>query len=140
MKSIPQSSAGKRFGRYMGVAMALYIVFLFGSLYLLQHDNPKKLLAISLAVLPSLPLIAVVGLLGRYLKEEKDEFQRSVFVECLLWGFGCTLAVSSVWGLLEMIANVPHLPVFFVFPGFWLFSGLCTPFVRMRYRSGETDE
>ena len=139
-KCMSSSPAGKRYGRRMAVAMALYMVFLFGSLYLLQHGQPTRWVALSLAVLPSLPLILVVAILGRYLKEETDEFQRSVLVECLLWGLGCTLALSSVWGLLEVIAHVPHLPIFYVFPGFWFFFGIATPFVKMRYRGSEVDE
>ena len=76
-------------------------------------------------------MIAIAGL---YLKEETDEFQRSIFQQSLLWSIGLVLAVTSIWGLLEMIASVPHLPIFYVFPAFCVFFGICSPLLKRRYR------
>jgi uncharacterized membrane protein YcfT len=87
-----------------------------------------------IAILPSIPLVAMIAIAGLYLKEETDEFQRAIFQQSLLWSIGFVLALTSIWGLLEMIADVPHLPIFYVFPGFCVFFGICSPLLKRRYR------
>jgi len=69
-----------------------------------------------------------------YLAEEKDEFQRTVLVQSMLWGIGATLAVTSVWGLLENFVSVPHLDLFLVYPLFWAIVGMSAPVLKARYR------
>jgi hypothetical protein len=71
---------------------------------------------------------------GLYLSEEKDEFQRELMVQSLLAGIGLTLASTTVWGYLEDFTHAPHLSLVWIFPMFWIFTGLSIPFVWMRYR------
>ena len=116
--------------------MIVYLVALLSITFLLNHSHSGRAVALSLSILPAIPLVGVVAIMRLYLKEEKDEFQRSLLLESLLWAAGCLLAVSSVWGLAELYAEIPHIPIFFVFPGFFFFFGICTPLVRFRYHSG----
>jgi len=71
---------------------------------------------------------------GLYLAEEKDEFQRTVLIQSMLWGMGATLAVTSVWGFLENFVQVAHFDLYLVFPLFCFFVGVFTPLVKARYR------
>jgi hypothetical protein len=135
MDCLPASKAAKRYTYRTLVAMPFYLILLFSTILILRHDHPSRPLAILLAILPSIPIVAIIVIVGLYLKEETDEFQRSIFQQTLLWSMGCVLAITSVWGLLEMmIANLPHLPIFYIFPGFWLFFGILTPLLKRRYR------
>jgi len=87
-----------------------------------------------MATLPALPIIWVLIETGRYLAEEKDEFQRNVLVQCLLGGIGGTLALTTVWGNLEHFAQVPHLDLILIYAIFWFFAALTYPVVYRRYR------
>jgi hypothetical protein len=87
-----------------------------------------------LAVLPALPLIGSLAIVGLYIAEESDEFERSIIVQSMLWGLGGALSVSTIWGSLEDFANAPHISTFYVFLFFWIFMGISQPFIRMRYR------
>jgi hypothetical protein len=114
--------------------MLLYALFQILAVWEFKHGHPTGGLAYLLAVLPSLPIIGELVVVGLYLTEEKDEFQRTVLVQSLLWGIGATLAVTSVWGFLENFIQVVHFDLYLVFPLFWFFVGVFTPLLKARYR------
>ena len=86
------------------------------------------------AVLPALPILWFIVEMGRFLAGEKDEFQRNLLVQCLLWGTGGTLAATTIWGYLEDYAQAPHLNLIFVFPLFCLIMAIAKFLVQLRYR------
>ena len=129
-----QSLAGRRYLKRFIPAMITYVVSIFGASYGFKLFALKGPVAWAVAVAPALPILAVIAIMGLYVKEETDEFQRNVLVESMLWGFGITLAVTTVWGFLEMYVHTPGLQSFWAFPIFCGAMGLAQPFVRRRYR------
>ena len=119
MNCMPTSLAGRRYTRRIAISMTVYVAFLFFSVWSLQHLHPGRAATIILAVLPALPILAVIVVVGLYLKEEKDEFQRELLIQAMLWGMGVTMAAATVWGFLEANAGVAHVPGFYVFVLFW---------------------
>jgi hypothetical protein len=91
-------------------------------------------LAYLLAILPSLAILGVIVSLGVYLVEEKDEFQRTLMVELLLWGLGGVLVLTSAWGSLETFVHIPHLMPTMTYSLFWIFVGISYPFLQRKYR------
>jgi hypothetical protein len=134
MFCVPKSPAIKRYTSRFTVVMVVYVVFILLVAWAFKSYHPKGLIAYALAVLPALPIIGMLVVVGLYLAEEKDEFIRNLQVQSMLWGIGGTLAVTTVWGFLEDFAHVPHMDLFLVFPIFWFFVGVSTPIVRRRYR------
>jgi uncharacterized YccA/Bax inhibitor family protein len=126
--------AQKRYRARFGVAMTAYVVAIVAVSLSFKHLHPTGPLAYALAVLPSLPIIAVIAVIGLYIAEEKDEFVRNTLVESMLWGIGVTCALTSVWGLLEVYMKVPRLWVFMVGPIFCVAYGLANILIRLRYR------
>jgi xanthosine utilization system XapX-like protein len=114
--------------------MLVYAGCIVVAVWSFVHQHPTGVLAYLLAVLPALPIIAMLALFGLYLREEKDEFQRTVLIESMLWSIGATLAVTTVWGFLENFVQVPHLDLYLVFPLFCFFVGISRPLLKMRYR------
>ena len=128
------SPAGKRYLARFAPAMTAYVGVLFASVWVIKHQDPHGPLLWILAVAPALPIIAVIAIMGLYVVEEQDEFQRSILVQAMLWGIGVTLAGCTAWGFLENADLVPHLPLYMVFPIFCATMGLAQPLVRWRYR------
>jgi hypothetical protein len=114
--------------------MSIYLILTFATVTIFVHFHPAGWLVYPLAVLPALPIIGMLAVIRLYLKEEKDEVVRTVFVETLLWAIGATLASTTVWGFLENFTHVPHLDLYMVFPIFWAFYALIAPFSSRRYR------
>ncbi|HEX7761410.1 MAG TPA: hypothetical protein VF459_18030 [Caulobacteraceae bacterium] len=128
------SPALKRYQARFWPTMIVYALVLWGAIHLLQTGHPAGLTKYALAVAPAVPTLAVIAILGRYLVEETDEFRRMLTVQSMLWGLAFILAVTTVWGFLEGMADAPHIPMFYVFPAFCAGMGLSQPFLAWRYR------
>ena len=62
-------------------------------------------------------MLAAIGAIGRFVAEIPDEYLRMLEVRKIIVATGVTLAITSVWGLLELYSDtLPRLPVFYVFP------------------------
>ncbi|MGZ8998632.1 MAG: hypothetical protein ACXW2T_07235, partial [Allosphingosinicella sp.] len=90
-----------------------------------------------IAVLPALPLLFVFYAMGRYLAELTDEYVRMLEVRKALVATGLTLAVATVLGFLEIYAEAPHMPLFFI-PCIW-FGGLCVGQIVNRFVEGPAE-
>jgi hypothetical protein len=126
--------AQRRFFVRFAVAMLLYAALLIPTVLVFVHFRPNGLLAYGLAILPALPILGMLVVVGLYLAEEKDEFIRNMQIQALLGGIGGTLALVSVWGFMENFAKVPRLDLFLVYPIFWGFVGLSTAVVWLMNR------
>ncbi|MBI1407535.1 MAG: hypothetical protein GC145_15595 [Caulobacter sp.] len=128
------SPAARRYMRRFVPAMLAYVVVLFASIYVLDQLHPTGLLLWGAAIAPSLPILAVIAVMGLYIVEETDEVPRTVAVQSMLWGIGISLSVATVWGFLENADLAPHLSSFLMFPMFCAAMGLSQPFIWRRYR------
>jgi hypothetical protein len=134
MYCLPKSKAGRRYIYRLFPMMLLYIFFLIFAKWAFHHSHPTGLVVYLLAALPALPLVGTLAVVGLYIVEESDEFERSIIVQSMLWGLGGALSLSTIWGFLEDFANAPHVSTFYVYIFFWIFMGISQPFIRMRYR------
>lgn len=106
--------------RYMKRIIPITLVYV-GTIALataLVPDNaPASVLTIGLALLPGLAALGWLWAMGRLLIELDDEYLRMLEVRKFLVATGITLAITSVWGILELYAvDIPRMAVFFVFP------------------------
>jgi hypothetical protein len=122
--------------RVLFIVMPLVILDIFLAVFGFHyhHFQPVGGLAFLCATLISLPTIAYIVIYGLYLAEEKDEFQRTILVQSMLWAIGATLIVAIFWGTLEMFNMVPHLAVLWVQVPFYLFMAIATMVNHWRYR------
>lgn len=128
------SLANRRYLRRFFSAMGLYVVVLLSVVWLFKHNHPTGPIAYMLAVLPALPIIACIAVWGLYLAEEKDEFQRAVQIQSMIWGIGATLVFTTVWGFLELFADLQHFQTYLAFPLFCACTGIASSVLKARYR------
>jgi hypothetical protein len=129
-----KSPAARRLNsRFIGMSL-VYAFITLPTVWLFKHHPPSGVVAYLLAILPALPLIAGLVVVGEYLAEEKDEFQRTVYVQAMLWSIGATLSFTSVWGFLENFNRAPHMDLYMVYPLVWAFVGVTVPLLKARYR------
>jgi len=129
-----KSPEQRRWMRSCWISSALLVLLAVGAAEAFRLWHLKGLPAYSVAALPALPILWFLVEMGRFLAVEKDEFQRSILVQCVLGGTGGVLATTTVWGYLEDFARAPHLDPIWVLPIFWLFVVASYPLVRLRYR------
>jgi len=128
------SPALRRWVRSCLIGSALVIVFALASAAAFRLWHLKGLPAYPVAVLPTLPFLWLLTEWGRFLAQEKDEFQRNVRIQSLLGGTGGILATTMIWGYLEDFAHAPRLDPILIFPLFVLFMAVARLLVTLRYR------
>lgn len=124
-------------GRYvqrMFWSGAFCIVLSLAAVMGIRHGHVTGVPAVLLAILPAAPIVLALLVTGAYLLEEKDEFQRNLYIQALLGGIAATLSLTTVWGNLEDLVQAPHLDLIWVYPLFWLFVVAAYPVVWLRYR------
>ena len=128
------TKASRRYNYRLLPTMLLYLAFTFITKWTFDHHPPSGPLAYLLAILPAIPLVGSIAIVGLYIAEESDEFQRSILIKSMLWGFAAALAIGSVWGTLETFANAPHRSAFYAYLSFWIVSAISQTLIRLRYR------
>jgi len=131
---ICKSTAARRYYVRFAVTMTLYVVTLCATVEAFIHWHLKGALGYLLALLPAIPCIGLLAAFGLYLAEEKDEFQRMLGVQSMLWGIGGTLSVTTAWGFLQSFTHIPHFQPIWTFVLFWCFVGISTPLLQRKYR------
>ena len=107
----------RRYGRRIIPITFAYVGAIAFATALVPANAPASALTIGLALLPGIAALGWLWAMGRLLIELDDEYLRMLEVRKFLIATGATLAITSVWGVLELYSpEVPKLAVFFVFP------------------------
>lgn len=127
----PRQAIRRYFLRFVP-SMTAYVVLLIGSNLVRRAWRPGEAATVALAVLPALPIVAVIWSMGKYISEQSDEYQRAQLVKATLIGTALMLSITTVWSFLEDTKLVPAKPVHFAFP-LWC-AGLLAAQVGLRLR------
>ena len=129
------SPAQRRYLVRVAGFMTSYVAALLLAKWMFKRGFAEGAVAWGLAILPSLPIIAVFWAIGRLLIEEPDEYLRAQLVRQSLVATAIAIAVATVWGFLENFGLVAHVDAYFVaflwFGGFGI-AGLMTWLGRPR--------
>ena len=132
------SSANRRYLRRFAPTMIAYVVAVFAVSFAVRAWRPEGLPLVVLAVIPALPILALLWVFGAYLAEETDEFVRQRHATAMLFATGVLLAVATVGGFLQIYCVLGKLDLFWGFPLWCVAWGLtqCALFLRDRMAGG----
>ncbi|MFC3309291.1 hypothetical protein [Blastomonas aquatica] len=95
----------------------VYLASIMLATAMIPDNAPASVLTIALALVPGLAVLGWLWAMGRLLIELDDEYLRMLEVRKFLVATAITLAVTSVWGILELYAaDIPRMAIFYVFP------------------------
>ena len=134
MGCLQKNPATRRYVYRFVPTMTAYVVFLLFAEWAIHRFHPTGWLLYGLAVLPAIPIVGIIVVVGLYLAEEKDEFQRNLLIQSMLWGLGAIMALTTVWGFLQIFTPIPRFQPYMTFPLFWCFQGIATGVLQKRYR------
>lgn len=123
------SPARKRYQRDVIRLMVLYAVVVLGSSWVLRHDGAMGFFLYFWSVLPAVPVVCVMVRMGRYLQEEKDEYQRLLAMQAILVG---TAALLGTLVVNDFLRDFAHTQALSPFVGFMIFcvGTAITPLVQ----------
>jgi hypothetical protein len=113
--------------------MLIYLVVLLSSIWLLETRALTGAVKYSIALAPAVPLVFAIVWVAQVMYGREDEFQRSLWIEGMLWGTALTLAATTIWGFLEK-AGAVHIPLFWVFPFFTGATLIAVVFLARKYK------
>jgi len=128
------SPAMKRYQTRFWALTAAYAVAIFGVAFLIKFASPPAPWRYAAAVVPAAPLVGIIIAMGLYVRDETDEFRRAVYVQSMLWSLGFVLCATTIWGMLELLADAPHLQPWWNYPMFAVGQGVAQVFIRRSYR------
>lgn len=130
------SPARHRYNRWSLILCAIYAALLFGVTIYFRDAPREGIPAYVAAILPALPIVGIFVVLGRYLLEESDEFQRVMMVRKALIATGFMLSVATIWGFLESFGLAPRVDSY-VAAILWFFGlGLGSIYNRLSFGDG----
>lgn len=97
-------------------ASLLYVAAIILASYLIPDHATATPFTVGIALLPGIAIGTMVWAMGRLLIELDDEYLRMLEVQKALIATGILLALTAIWGLLELYTDVPKIPLFFAFP------------------------
>lgn len=110
------SAVTVRYNRRMLGASFAYVIGLGIALTLFRGQDVAKPVAALLALLPTLPVFAMIWAMARYVIDETDEYLRTRTVHAALVATGLLLAVSTFWGFLTTFDVAPAVPMWTAVP------------------------
>lgn len=127
-KTLTPKAANKRyFSRMFGAACG-YVGSVFGVSFLIDKGDPVTVVTILAALIPGFFVLMMLWAVWRFVNEV-DEVARHDLTQAMLVALFSVLAISGGWGLVELFnTNLPRLPVFWVFPVFFLIFGFVNCF------------
>ena len=132
-----KNAATKRYNRRVIVLSLAYAALLCGAVYLLSRHLIDGPLAYVAAILPALPIIGILGAIGRYLTEETDEYLRVMMTRQALVATGFALSICTAWGFLENFDLVPHVYAYYAVILWFAGLGVGSCFNRVQAWRGE---
>ncbi|MEP0392903.1 MAG: hypothetical protein ABJ205_08480 [Erythrobacter sp.] len=84
--------------------------------WFIPDDAEPSLTVIIFAAFPGVMVVGWIWNMGRLYLTMEDEFLRMLEVRKAMWATAIALGICGGWGLIELFASVPRLPVFFVVP------------------------
>jgi hypothetical protein len=109
------SAAVLRYNRRIGIITIVYVAAIVAAVWIAKTYAPAGPLAWLIALVPAVPVLAMVWAMMRLIVEETDEYLRSKVVEQQMIATGFMLAVVTVYGFLESFELVPHVPAYGAF-------------------------
>ncbi len=127
--------ARKRYFKIFIPAMLGYVVSIFGVSKLIDKSADVTVFTYGLALVPAIFVFLWVWSHARFILEV-DEFVRMLQIKSILYGLVALMAITTAWGFLEIYAQVPAIPIFYVLPGFYGCYGIAAMIIGTRNDAG----
>lgn len=121
--------AGRKYAFSVIVWMTVYAGVIVGASLAQDRHALAAPLIYAVAIAPAVPIGAVILAMMRFIADS-DEFVRLVIMKRYLAAMGLTLFACAFFGFLDQYAGFFRPPLWIVFPGFWFFFGVVSPFIR----------
>ncbi len=108
-----------------------YILSTWSAVQASKSETLSDYTLYAVSVIPTLFILAFLWVPWKFVKS-LDEYLRALHTEAMMIGAMAAIGIGGSWGVLELIADVPHLPVFYVLPIYFLVYGMSILILKKR--------
>lgn len=126
--------AARRYVQRMGAIALIYLATVWVITTYIHQHHPTGAKLFVLAAVPAFDVIAMIVVVGIYLRDEVDEFKRHQLIVSILWAIGFTLALMAFVDFLQSYQSIAAPPPFMEFIVFWLSLALVQAILSFRNR------
>ncbi len=131
-----RTPAARRYMKRFVPTMIAYVVLVMATSLIVAKLHPTGTALIALSILPALPILGILVVIGLYVREESDEYVRQRLVVAMLFGIGVVLAAATVLGFLQIYRVIGQVDVFWAFPVWCASWGLAQCLMTWRDQLG----
>lgn len=115
--------------------LVAYAVILPPLIWLRTHRHVSDPLLFAMAVFAAIPVLGIFASWGRYLSDERDEYQRALTLHRIVIATNATMGAAVVWGFLQAFGVMPLVEAYWI-PFVWVViqgaSGCFSAFAHSR--------
>jgi hypothetical protein len=128
------TKAGRRYAQRMGAVGLVYLATVWVITRYVHQHHPTGAKLFMLAAVPAFDIVAMLVVVGIYLRDEVDEFKRHQLIVSILWAVGFTLALMAFVDFLRSYQSITAPPPFMEFTVFWISMALVQGILSFRSR------
>jgi|SRR5215469_17000502 len=128
------TKAARRYVQRLGAIGLIYLATVWVITRYVHQHHPTGAKLFMLAAVPAFDVVAMIAVVGIYLRDEADEFKRHEVVVSILWAIGFTLALMAFIDFLRSYHSIAAPPPFMEFIVFWLTMALVQGIQSFRNR------
>jgi hypothetical protein len=101
------------------------------------HHDTGTFASLAMAITAALPVLGLFASWGRYISDERDEYQQSLALRRIAVATNATMGAAVVWGFLQAFKVMPLIEAYWI-PFLWvMLQGLfgCVEVIAARKRS-----
>lgn len=99
--------------------LVIYAIVLPPLLWVHNNTAVRGSISVIMAIVASLPVLAIFASWGRYISEERDEYHHSLVLRRIAVATNVTMAAAVVWGFLQAFDVMPLVPAYWL-PVVWV--------------------
>ena len=126
-----QRTAAKRYFKIFIPAMLIYVIGVFAITWAEDKSYLAPNALYFLTLIPIFGIFAWMWAQWRYV-QELDEYLSKLQTDAMMYGFMIITAIAMGWGLMELMTDVPRIPIFFAGPGFCFAYGISFAILKKR--------
>lgn len=115
-----RTRAARRYVQRMGAVALVYLGTVWVITRYIHQHHPTGAKLFVLAAVPAFDIVAMLVVVGIYLREEVDEFKRHQLIVSILWAVGFTLALMAFVDFLRSYQSIAAPRPFMEFTVFWI--------------------
>lgn len=128
------NKASRRYVQRMGAIALIYLATVWVITAYIHQHHPTGAKLFMLAAVPAFDVVAMIIVVGVYLRDEVDEFKRHQLIVSILWAIGFTLALMAFVDFLRSYQSITAPPPFMEFTIFWISMALVQAILSFRNR------